>query len=307
MVLSRRIASLVAFSAAVAAPLFACSAPTDDAVASDNQALTECDAAGTWAIKVETPVSWPATFVLQAGSGTVTNWIKSTRTQDGTTVTDSAQLCGVSIPDYQATAMFGAEKYGVRFPDAMFDLLPTFSLAGSLSSREVGATFSSPGSAALVGATMANPTTDPWPSSGAALGPQDPDNDGKPGVTANAASDAGQSNPPVNPGRTARADKIYTAFRQVIGQTSGTVESCSRVVGKGQVAVINNKPAIDSHVLGCRRVDGAECSSSEFKLLDSAAPVYKPTGDSVVTMVKLAPNADTSCAAVRALDFAAQQ
>ena len=72
----------------------------------------------------------------------------------------------------------------------------------------------------------------------------DVDGDGKPGLSADAASGAGMSNPPVNPARTVRANRLYAAFRQVLEASSGTVTSCTRVDGKAKVAVIANKPAI---------------------------------------------------------------
>lgn len=284
----------------------ACTANSgDDAVQGASQDLTECDATGTWAIKVETPVKWNASFVLQGGTGTITNWLLSQRTQAGTQITDTARICGVETPDYQAAAMFGNEKFGVKFPDAAFEKLPAVTLSGTLSSKELGATYSSPASAALVGATLTDPAKDPWPANVAAIVSQDADGDGKPGVSGEAKADPGYSLPPVNVTRTVRANRVYTAFRQVLETTSGTVKSCTRVDGKGTIATLGGKAAIDTHVLGCTTSAGAECNAAEFKLLDSAAPVYQPTGEAVITMVKL-PDATATCATVRALDFAAQ-
>jgi hypothetical protein len=276
----------------------------DDAVQGDPQALTECDASGVWAIKVSTPVTWPGSFVLQGGSGNVVNWLKTTRVANGNDIVDTAQICGAETPDYQATSTFGGEKYGVAFPEAMYATLPTFSLTGKLSSREVGASYSSPASAAVVGATLANPITDPWPSNVATLATADADGDGKPGVSGDIKQGDGHSNPPLNPFRTQRANRVYAAFRQVLASSTGTVKSCTRVEGTAKVAVINDKPAIDSHVVGCRREDGADCSAGEYKLLDSASPVYTPSGDAVVTMVKLEGSASAAtCAEIRAMQF----
>jgi hypothetical protein len=263
-----------------------------------------CDSSGTWALKITTPVKWPASFVLQAGTGTVTNWVKSKRVQTGASIMDTAQVCGVQIPDYQATSTFGSEKYGVRFPASLFDSpgLPTFNFTATLTANDGGApTFTTGPIGALVGATMANPATDPWPSNGALLTQLDSDGDGKPGVSGDAAQDPGMSLPPVNAARSARANRVYTVFRQVLTAT-GPVTSCDRIVGKATTAVINNKTAIDSHVLGCRRSDnGADCSSSEYKLLDGAAPIYTATGDSAITMVRIPDSA--TCTDVRALSY----
>ncbi len=286
------------------APLAACAATSGEGdVGSSAQAL-ECDATGIWAIKIETPVKWNSSFVLQSGTGVVTNWLLSNRTQQGLAITDTADLCGVETPDYQAAVLFGSEKYGVQFPDATFGSLPKVTLTGTMSSHEVGATFSTPASAALVGASLANPATDAWPSNVANVVSVDMDGDGKPGISADAKVGTGLSFPPVNATRSARADRVYTAFRQVLASTSGTVTSCDRIEGKGTIAVIAGKAAIDSHVMGCRRTDGAECNASEYKLLDSAAPVYQPTGEATITMVKLPANATPTCAEVRSMSFA---
>ncbi len=296
----------LAFLFAVAAPLVACAASTSETdVGATSQAL-ECDASGIWAMKIETPVKWNSSFVLQGGTGVVTNWLLSKRTQTGLNITDSADLCGVETPDYQAAALFGGEKYGITFPDDTFGSLPKITFTGTISSREIGATFATPASASLVGASLANPTTDAWPSNVANLVGVDVDNDGKPGISADAKTGQGLSLPPVNASRSVRADRAYSAFRQVLASTSGTVTSCSRVEGKGSIAVIAGKAAIDSHVMGCRRTDGTECNASEYKLLDSAAPVYQPTGETTITMVKLPTNSAPTCAEVRAMDFATQ-
>src|SRR5215211_4745011 len=113
-------------------------------------------------MRVSTPEKWNASFVLQDGTGSVTNWLKTERVQNGLEITDTAEICGVETPDYQAAALFGSEKYGIRFPDATFGTLPKIELKGTLSSTEVGATFTAPASAALVGAALANPVSDAW-------------------------------------------------------------------------------------------------------------------------------------------------
>lgn len=282
----------------------ACSAPSvERAVEGDPQFLTECDTGGVWAIKVETPVTWPSTFALQGGSGTVTTWLKAHRVQQDLEIRDTASICGIDIPGYRSTATLGAETYGVRFPAALFDTatLPTYSLRGTLSSSEVGATYSSASLAVIVGATMASPATDPWPSSGAGLSQVDSDSDGKPGITGD-TSGPGLSHPPVNLLRTARATRVYLAFREALTST-GIVTACSRVEGMGAISSIDGRPAINSHVLGCRRDDGRDCKASESNLLDSAAPVYAPSGNATITMVKVTPQ--TTCADIRTMSFAA--
>jgi hypothetical protein len=283
--------------------LVACASETGEStVTGDPQALTECSSGGTWAMKITTPVKWNTTFVIQGGQGTITNYVKSVRSQNGLAVTDTAKLCGIQTPPYTSTSTFGNEKYGVTFPDAAFDApsMPTFTLSGTLTATTEGASFSSPAAAALVGATMANPTSDPWPTNGAALTAVDADGDGNVGLTTVPLNSDGFIDPPVNAQRSLRAGKVFAAFRQVL-VASGTVTSCNRIDGKGDIQTINNKPAIDQHVLGCQHQDGTVCTSAEFKLLDGAAPVYAPTDKATITMVKIADNA--TCADVRAAQF----
>ena len=303
MSIIRTLASLSAV--ALAASLVACSTGSANDTGSANQEVNNgtCDASGTWAIKVETPVQWASSFVVQGGTGTIVNYLKSTRAANGTEIVDTATICGVSTPDYTSTAIFGSEKYGVAFPDALFESgsLPTFEIAGHLSDVVPGASFTSDPAAAIIGATMANPATDAWPANAAQLTTADTDGDGKVGVSVDTAKGAGYKNPPLDPTKSKRAGKVYTAFRQVL-TTQGTITTCNRVDGTGTVAVIANKAAIDQHVLGCAREDGSDCAASEFKLLDSAAPVYKPTGDAVVTMVRIPDTA--TCTDIRAIDFA---
>jgi hypothetical protein len=301
MSIIRTISSLAVF--AVTASMVACTAGSDDS-ASNGSADTAntCDPTGTWAIKVETPVSWDKSFVVQGGTGTITNWLRTTRTADGLNISDTATICGVSTPDYSSAAVFGSEHYGVRFPDALFEAgtLPTFTIAGTLSAAGPGATFTAQPAAAIIGATMTNPGTDPWPANSAQLTSADQDNDGNVGVSVDTATGGDYKDPPLDALKSNRAKKVYTAFRQVL-TTQGTISTCNRVDGSGTVAVINNKPAIDQHVLGCLRETGVACAASDFKLLDSAAPVYKPTGDAVVTMVRVPAN--TTCTDIRAIDF----
>src|SRR5262249_18100203 len=155
---------------------------------------------------------------------------------------------------------FGNEKYGVTFPDAAFDApsMPTFTLAGTLTATTEGASFSSPAAAALVGASMANPTSDAWPTNGAALSAVDADGDGNAGLSTIPPNSDGSIIPPVNAQRSLRGGKVFAAFRQVL-VASGTVTSCTRIDGKGDIQTINNKPAIDQHVLGCQHQDGTAC------------------------------------------------
>jgi hypothetical protein len=260
------------------------------------QGATDCNATGTWAMKIQTPVKYSGNPFVQAGTGNVVALVKIARTQSGTTISDVGHVCDISAPDYQGTAAVGSEHYGTRFPAAVFDApsMPSFNLSITLSGTAAGATFTAPSAAALFGATLANPVTDAWPNINGVVA-ADADGDGKPGISGDAATGDGFKNLPLNPGRTARANRVYAAFRQVLTGASGTVKSCTRAEATATVTQLNE------HVLGCRREDGTDCAASEFKLLDSLAPVFVPTDKANITTVKIADAA--SCADVRALNF----
>ena len=104
-----------------------------------------CNFNGTWATKLTIPVNWVPqgimSVILQPGSGTIDQWIMQSRVQNGTTLTDTTVVCGIDLPDFTGTVVAGAEAYGVRFPDSLFDdnYLPTFIINGTLSAATTNA------------------------------------------------------------------------------------------------------------------------------------------------------------------------
>ena len=166
--------------------------PRDGSTRSDG-APGSCDFTGTWGSRLTVDVTWtPAglnlqTFVLAPGAGTITQWIMGARVQHGTSLEDTTVVCGIVLPDFQGTQVVAGQVYGVIFPDSLFDgmKLPTFEVDGVVTRSAPGATYSTSAAAALLGLTMANPTTDPWPATVTTA--TDSDNDGTPGVTVNAA------------------------------------------------------------------------------------------------------------------------
>jgi hypothetical protein len=270
-----------------------------------------CNYEGIWASELTIDVTWMpqglTSIILASGSGQIKQWIRGSRTQQGMTLTDATVVCGVDLPDFQGTAIVGMETYGVVFPSALFDshVLPVFTVSGTISGQQAGATYTTIPSAALIGLSMTNPATDPWPAT--VTTEVDDDMDSKPGVTidvASGATDGGvYSGVPVGipafAQPTVRADKLYVAIRQVTA-VSGTVQDCDHISGTVTIPTIAGKAGIDSHVLGCELAAGGDCTtgaSSQASFVDNTQPVFTPTGSA--TFKSLRVPAGTSCASVR--------
>ncbi|MGO9834491.1 MAG: hypothetical protein ACLP1X_09765 [Polyangiaceae bacterium] len=283
-----------------------------------------CDFNGTWGSLLKINVTWAPqglnlqAFILAPGSGTIKQWIKGVRVQNGNSLEDTTVVCGVVLPDFQGTALVSGATYGVLFPDSLFDdnYLPSFHVDGTVTGDDAGATYSASPAAALLGVTMANPTTDPWPSSlpsGSSM-VTDPDNDKKPGVTIDEAaglvpqSDAGAFYSYVPVGIPAPFEpavlstKLYVAIRQVT-EVTGTVMDCNHIAGTVSIPQIGGQYAINSHVLGCELEDGGDCttsgSSSQASFVDNTQPVFTPSGTTSFASVRLPDGA--SCGTVRAM------
>jgi hypothetical protein len=269
-----------------------------------------CTFGGTWATKLTIPVSWVPQgimgVILAPGSGTINQWILQTRTQSGTTLTDSAIVCGIVLPDFQGTVVAGAETYGVRFPDSLFDnnYLPSFTLSGTVSASTTNATYTTTSAAALLGIDLPSATTATWPSDSTAFTDSvDSDHDGNPGVTAFAAQGAGYSNIPTDIYKSNRASALYVVIRQVT-QVSGTVHDCNHMSGSVTIPQLSDgsgstKYAIDSHVIGCDyQNDGGACGLLQYTFIDDTQPIFSPSGSSTFASVRVP--ASTTCTQVRA-------
>ncbi|MGO9836291.1 MAG: hypothetical protein ACLP1X_18980 [Polyangiaceae bacterium] len=278
-------------------------AGTADAASPD--AATTCDFAGTWGSKLVIDVSWTPQgitgILLASGNGTITQWILSTRTLNGDSTTESAVACGIDLPDFDGTAIAGGEVYGVRFPDSLFDngYLPAFAINGTFSGSLPGATYNTSAAAVLLGLTLTNPTTAPWPAT--ITTEVDMDQDGEPGVTANTLQGNGYTYPPVDVFETNRADELYLAIRQVT-QLSATATDCNTLTGTVSIPTITSggtsKSAIDSHVIGCRIAGTTtNCNSTQWSFVDNTQPVFAPSGGSSFASMRMA-NGST-CANVR--------
>jgi hypothetical protein len=264
-----------------------------------------CDFTGTWASRVIIDVSWVPQglmgAILAPGNGQIKQWVLSTRAVTGQTTTDTAIVCGIALPDFSGTQVAGGEKYGIQFPSSTFDkgVLPSFAISGSILGSGPGASYSSAPSAVLLGLTLPNPTTDPWPSSVTTA--VDSDQDGVPGVTALVTQGSGYSDVIVDTVGD-RADKIYVAMRQITSVTAKAAD-CDTFTGAVSIPQVTDttgttKYAIDSHVLGCRLDgDAGDCYPVQASFVDATQPVFSPSGNTSFTSLRVVSGA--TCATVR--------
>jgi hypothetical protein len=274
-----------------------------------------CNFTGTWGAEITMDVNWAAggilNIVIAPGSGTIKQWLLSTRTQSGTTVTDSAVVCGIQLPDFQGSAL-APETYGIRFPDSLFDSgnLTSFAINGTVSGSTPTATYTTTPAAALLGLTLANATTAVWPAT--ITTEVDEDNDRKPGISATVVPPGGGfSYVPLDfsvvavPMAVARADVLYVVIRQVTS-VSAQFSDCDHASGSVTVPQItdpsnatNKKYAIDSHVIGCSVTgSGTDCSAGQTTFVDENQPVFVPSA-TTFTSARLPSGA--TCATVRGL------
>jgi hypothetical protein len=275
-------------------------------------AATKCDFSGTWATLISIDVNWVPQgltgVILAPGTGRIQQWIRSTRVVSGTSTTDTAVVCGITLPDFSGTSFVGGETYGVRFPPSLFDngYLPSFAIFGTQADSTPTTAFSTRASAALIGLTLANPTTATWPDTITTA--VDTDKDNNPGVTVNAATgsipgrDSGTySEFPVDV-LSDRANQLFIVIRQVT-QLSGAATDCNHMSGTTTIPKIpdtsSGKYAIDSHVIGCNLAAGGTCSSSQISFIDDTQPVFSPSGNASFTSVRV--KAGSTCADVRSM------
>jgi hypothetical protein len=258
-----------------------------------------CSFVGTWGTLIRVPVAWPAApFVLNAGAAEVMQWNISHREQDSLLeYHESTSVCGISLPDLEGSVLENNQKFGIRFPNAIFDRgkLPSFvfkttvSIMGTMIQWSVTDPF-----AILTGLTMQNPTTTPWPSSFPSSATPDQDGDGASGVTVlpvNPMMDPSYNWPPVGlppywGADYPRAARISVVVRSV-STMHGTVASCDELDGNVEIVDIGSSPALNSMVIGCTKIDGEVCSSSEAQFLNVARPVFTPTGPGTLVSLRL--------------------
>lgn len=270
-----------------------CPAQGGTPMCSAGECSVSCSLTGSFALRLTIPTTWPATTVLASGSGDFTLWgLVELAQSEGGALSGSFTPCGELVPDFRATPLIN-ERYGLIFPYALFDRsapLPGVSTRGALAGLSPGSRFTLAPTAFMIGARLADPANDAWPSA-IALGTVDVDGDGEQAASVAYKIAAGYTAPPVNSVGSFRAETAYLATR-IVFSLEGALDSCG--ASSGAVRAQD----IDSHTLGCRIYpDLRDCLLLEGSYLDSNTPDFMP-GAGRYSLLKL--DGSASCPAVRA-------
>ena len=237
-------------------------------------------------------VSWPAGTASMRGDGQLHVWGKVVYTASGNTVTGMLQACGISLPATTLTALAGNGMIQIEVPNDAWEApsMPRFPIDVTQTSWDVGSTVNL-GYTALIGFTMADPSTAPWPSSYSDITmTNDAEGDMHVGLTAIPRSDGTNKLPPTSILQMARADQLYIVIRQVTSATL-TRTACDRASGPATFAFLNN------HVVGCHIMGASDCMPNDVNFIDTNRTIYDITSATAET--KVMPDTAT-CADVRA-------
>lgn len=243
-------------------------------------------------------VSWPSSLAIAAGSGEVHVWTKADLAYQGNDYTGTARPCGSLIPPLTKAALVGGGQVGIEIPGSAWDSprMPVFQIRGSTGGFTPGSSIAMEPVTSLVGLTMANPMSDPWPGQASLLTPVDHDGDGRPGIKAIPRKDPPFGAPPVDLAgvldpKGARADEVDLAMRTILG-LSGARDSCTSAEGRAQVT------RLDSHVVGCHIEGAGACTQAQSDFIDASQPRFD-IGSATFQMVEVP--ASATCADVRAV------
>jgi len=237
-------------------------------------------------------VTWPAGTASMKGSGQLHIWGKALFTTAGNTLSGTLQACGIVLPATTLTALGGGGMIQIEVPTDAWDApsMPHFQVDGTQTGPNVGDTLSY-SYAALVGFTMTDPATAPWPLSYTGITmTNDADGDMSAGLTAVPRSGGGYTLPPTSILQSARADKLYIVVRQVTSAML-TRTACDQTSGSATFAYLNN------HVVGCHVMGGVDCMPNDVNFIDQNRTIYEITGATAQTKI-IAETA--TCADVRA-------
>jgi hypothetical protein len=260
--------------------------------------LARCDFSGNWAIIIRIPVTWPeAPLVLHAGTGEVVQWNISHRLRDSAlTYHELTMPCGIYLPDLTGSVLTNNQKFGIRFPNQMYDdgdIPPVvFSTTASAVGNDVS--WSAGPVSLLTGLLMSDPANTPWPTSFPTNQTPDEDKDGALGVTVlpvDPMTDSSYNWPPVGlPAALGqdypRAKRISVVVRSV-ANLHGSVSSCDEMRAGVDIVDIGGTAALNSMVIGCVKTTGETCSDSEASFVNSARPQFTPSGPGTLASVRI--------------------
>jgi hypothetical protein len=213
-------------------------------------------------------------------------------TASGNTLSGMLQACGIALPPTTLNALAGNDMIQIDVPNAAWDApsMARYQVDGTQTGWNVGSTLSF-SYAALVGFTMANPTTAAWPAAYTDITmTNDAEGDNHVGLTAVPRSGTGYTLPPTSLAQDMRVDQVYIVVRQVTSAML-TRTACDQASGSATFAHFNN------HVVGCHVMGGADCMPPQISFVDTNRTIYTVASATAQTKVV----ADTaSCADVRA-------
>jgi hypothetical protein len=268
-----------------------------------------CNFAGTWATIIRVPVTWPAApLVLYGGQGDVIQWNISHRVRLSPEIyREQSANCGIYLPDLSGAVLTNNQKFGIRFPNEMFDKneIPPATFTATISMVGSDIQYQGGPVALLTGLRMSDPETTPWPSSFPADQTPDQDKDGMPGVTVVAVDPMTDPNynwppvglPPMLGADYPRASRIAVVVRTV-ANLHGTASDCNEIRAAVDMTKIQGTPALNSMVIGCILTTGDPCTSDEASFLNSERPQFTPSGPGTLVSVRVQDGA--GCPDVRA-------
>jgi hypothetical protein len=248
-------------------------------------------------------VSWPASGVIMAGESDVDVWSMSKINYGANgAITGESRACGSVIPAF--TPLIG-DKIQPQIPDAAWEnaAMPGktpgtgYPTTGMSSGFATTSTVRIAPFATVLGVNLANPVSDAWPNFAAARAAQrDHDGNSRPGIAGVPRSDTGFALPPTsflalaNDGL--RADMLDLATRITV-EVQGTRTSCTEISGVATVSAFN------SHIIGCHKANGEECTETEASFVDTNGPTFSITGPGTYTTIHMSDNA--TCAELRTM------
>jgi hypothetical protein len=239
-------------------------------------------------------------LVIQGGQGAVIQWNISHRVRLApATYRETVANCGILLPDLTGSVLTNNQRFGLRFPNAMFDkgqippgtVTATTSMVGADERYEAGPVVM------LTGLTLSDPTNTSWPTSFLASQMPDQDHDGMPGVTAVAVDSTTDPNynllpvglPPAPPAPGAdypRASRVALVARTV-ADMNAAASGCDELDGDVDVTLINGTAALNFMVVGCTKATGDQCTHDEATFLNGELPVFAPSGPGTLLSVRM--------------------
>jgi hypothetical protein len=262
-----------------------------------------CNCEGTFAMKVQIPVTWKSPQkdggVAQSGTGTqlMTILNKQSYRAAESKYTQTLKACSISNPPFENVVMgvpFG--KMEAAFPASLFDTGIQPDATAKTVPADGGKTSTQEGNQVfLFGFEFANPETDEIPAN-VTDAVKDHDNDTKAGITVerspNADSDFSCSL------FNCSATKLYMGVRTIASGTKATVtDSCPKCDNMTGTMKLEKT---ESKVYGCLKSDSTECSSNETSFLNSELPIYSPSLSEEATFTATRIKEAATCADVRA-------